>query len=159
MNAQPQSGSMHFDFYGFVLDAATDPNRKAAFDRVHDMFPRMCTETINHVLNGHLIAGHDQTDPKRVFFALAAGIEPLTPTATEAYMLRLERHDWWHEYSDDHSMWQRGVADLNALRQTARAHPVYALMYDIAVAYFWSHNPCMHAEYVERMDFVRSHYL
>lgn len=155
MNAQPQSGSMHFDFYDFVLDAATDPDRKAAFDRMHGMFPGMCTETVNHVLNGHLIANRDQTDPKRVRFELAAGIKPLTPAAIKAYELRLKRHDWWHEYSDDHRVWQRGAANLDALRQTARTHPMYASMYDVAAAHFWSHNPCTREEYEQRMDKLR----
>jgi hypothetical protein len=34
----------------------------------------------------------------------------------EQYRAALARHDWWHAYSDDHQVWKRGCAELDALR-------------------------------------------
>ena len=32
----------------------------------------------------------------------------------------LARHDWFYEYSDDHSVWRRGQAQLDAINEEQR---------------------------------------
>lgn len=44
----------------------------------------------------------------------------------EAYIQALRTADWWHEYSDDHAVWQQGRAELRALRAAqSRLDPGY----------------------------------
>lgn len=39
----------------------------------------------------------------------------------EAYIKRLQSHDWYYEYSDDHSVWRRGQAERDQLRGQQRS--------------------------------------
>lgn len=39
-----------------------------------------------------------------------------TPEQLAIYQQRLAAHDWAFEYSDDHSVWQRGRGQLGELR-------------------------------------------
>ena len=32
----------------------------------------------------------------------------------------LARHDWFYEYSDDHSVWRRGQAQMDAINEEQR---------------------------------------
>jgi len=47
----------------------------------------------------------------------------------EEFFMKLRRHDWFYEYSDDHSVWQRGQAASYELRQLAKENDTFALMY------------------------------
>ena len=38
-------------------------------------------------------------------------------TALDAYKQKLAAHDWTFEWSDDHSVWQRGRVELAELRR------------------------------------------
>lgn len=46
----------------------------------------------------------------------------------EEYFDMLRRHDWFYEYSDDHSAWQRGQAGKVELRNLAKANEQFAIM-------------------------------
>ena len=47
----------------------------------------------------------------------------------EEYFDKLQRHDWFYEYSDDHSVWQRGGKSLAELRNLAKDNDVFAMMF------------------------------
>lgn len=53
----------------------------------------------------------------------------------EEFFMKLRRHDWFYEYSDDHSVWQRGQAARHELRQLAKENDTFALMYDDYINY------------------------
>lgn len=38
-----------------------------------------------------------------------------TETALEHFETMLNRHDWYFEYSDDHSVWSRGASEEDAI--------------------------------------------
>jgi 6-phosphogluconate dehydrogenase (decarboxylating) len=46
------------------------------------------------------------------------------------YFNRLSNHDWYYDYSDDHSVWKRGSANRDRLLNTAAEHPNYKKMYN-----------------------------
>lgn len=51
-----------------------------------------------------------------------------TPEQLALYQQRLRTHDWSFEYSDDHSVWQRGRAALGELQQLQkRVDPDFAI--------------------------------
>lgn len=39
------------------------------------------------------------------------------------------RHDWFYEYSDDHSVFERGLGERNALRDIARQSAPHDQLY------------------------------
>lgn len=45
--------------------------------------------------------------------------EPAPITNLKELYQALERHDWFHEMSDDHSVWQRGCADWSRIKCAA----------------------------------------
>lgn len=45
-----------------------------------------------------------------------AKAKELGPQAMDDYITKLKRHDWSYDYSDDHSVWQRGFAERDAIR-------------------------------------------
>ena len=53
----------------------------------------------------------------------------------EEFFMKLRRHDWFYEYSDDHGVWQRGQAARYELRQLAKENDTFALMYDDYINY------------------------
>lgn len=55
------------------------------------------------------------------------GIQKLPPLESQAeYVQALKTHDWSHEMSEDHSVWQRGAAELERLRLwQQRNDPLY----------------------------------
>ncbi len=49
-----------------------------------------------------------------------------SPTDEENFaqlMIELARHDWWHEMSDDGSVWRRGSAHWRKIDELAKALP------------------------------------
>ena len=49
------------------------------------------------------------------------------------YRHKLKQHDWSFEYSDDHSVWQRGWQELGELRQLQKQlDPDWAIWNSIA---------------------------
>ncbi len=40
----------------------------------------------------------------------------------QIYAQALQRHDWTHEFSDDHSVWKRGNANEKVLRDQANTN-------------------------------------
>ena len=46
------------------------------------------------------------------------------------YFNRLTNHDWYYNYSDDHSVWKRGNEYRDRLLNTAAEHPTYQKMYN-----------------------------
>ena len=55
-------------------------------------------------------------------------VNPMPLSTKEAYIQALRNADWWHEYSDDHRVWQRGRAELLALRDAQeRFDPSYQI--------------------------------
>jgi 6-phosphogluconate dehydrogenase (decarboxylating) len=46
------------------------------------------------------------------------------------YFNRLSNHDWYYDYSDDHSVWKRGNEYRDRLLNTAAEHPTYKKMYN-----------------------------
>lgn len=45
------------------------------------------------------------------------------------YFENLSNHDWYYEYSDDHSVYKRGSYAKSALLRTAGTHSTYKEMY------------------------------
>jgi hypothetical protein len=46
-----------------------------------------------------------------------AKAKELGPQAMDDYIAKLKAHDWTYQYSDDHSVWQRGSAESDAIRK------------------------------------------
>ena len=46
------------------------------------------------------------------------------------YFNRLTNHDWYYNYSDDHSVWKRGNEYRDRLLNTAAEHTTYKKMYN-----------------------------
>lgn len=46
------------------------------------------------------------------------------------YWNMLASHDWFYEYSDDHSVWRRGNAAESTLRLHAAQSPEHRALYD-----------------------------
>lgn len=51
---------------------------------------------------------------------------------------QLRNHDWTFEYSDDHSVWRRGSAELSAIREVVEAGgEEYKKLFEEYSAYAW----------------------
>jgi hypothetical protein len=46
-----------------------------------------------------------------------AKVKELGPQAMDDYIAKLKAHDWTYDYSDDHSVWQRGSKEADEIRQ------------------------------------------
>ena len=46
----------------------------------------------------------------------------------EEYFDMLKRHDWFYEYSDDHSVWQKGQSAKAELQSLAKTNDQFAIM-------------------------------
>ena len=46
------------------------------------------------------------------------------------YFNRLRNHDWYYDYSDDHSVWKRGNESRDRLLNTAAENTQYKEMYN-----------------------------
>lgn len=52
----------------------------------------------------------------------------------EEFIQLLQSHDWYYHFSDDHSVWLRGIAEEKQLLAIARSSVEFAKMYDDAWA-------------------------
>jgi len=52
------------------------------------------------------------------------------PTLQE-FDAQLAAHDWFYEYSDDHSVWEAGRAAHSKLLAAAKASPQHQALYDL----------------------------
>lgn len=55
----------------------------------------------------------------------------------DAFVNQLKNHDWHFEYSDDHSVWRRGRANLEAIRAKAKSNAVFQTAYEIWYDYIY----------------------
>lgn len=47
----------------------------------------------------------------------------------EEYWQKLKSHDWYYDYSDDHSVWQRGGRSKVELQAACQENELFARMY------------------------------
>tara|TARA_A100001015_G_C14818516_1_gene643728 strand:+ start:364 stop:597 length:234 start_codon:yes stop_codon:yes gene_type:complete len=45
------------------------------------------------------------------------------------YFKELEKHDWYYNYSDDHSVWRKGNENTKRLQAIAQEQPILGRMY------------------------------
>jgi hypothetical protein len=50
-------------------------------------------------------------------------------TNLDEYKQMLASHDWFYHYSDDHSVWKQGQANISRLRAIAKESPEHELAY------------------------------
>ena len=48
----------------------------------------------------------------------------------EAYFKKLQSHDWYYQYSDDHGAWQKGRSQAMELQSIAAEGGIYGKMYE-----------------------------
>jgi hypothetical protein len=48
---------------------------------------------------------------------------------TEEYQAKLKAHDWYYDYSDDHSVWRRGKAERQELWELANESDEFMQMF------------------------------
>lgn len=53
-------------------------------------------------------------------------VEQLT---LQAFYDRLERHDWYYDWSDDNSVWRRGRAEATALKAISQQSPEHMALF------------------------------
>lgn len=51
------------------------------------------------------------------------------------YFNLLEAHDWFYEFSDDHSVWSRGHEEHNRLKSIANQSDLHERLYNAFIAY------------------------
>ncbi len=69
-------------------------------------------------MNGWLLENVDSTVPLPVKYH-------------DAFVVRLEGHDFYHTYSDDQKVWRRGADDLKAIMEITKRHPHYLKLWEI----------------------------
>lgn len=52
-----------------------------------------------------------------------------TPYQVDEFVNMLKGHDWFYDYSDDHSVWIAGRESANKLSAKALSHEIYAEIY------------------------------
>ena len=57
----------------------------------------------------------------------------------EEYYDALACHDWYYNYSDDHGVWQKGLAESRRLQAVCQENDVFTDMYTDFVN--WTNNP------------------
>lgn len=76
--------------------------------------------------------------------------KPMTTLPTleqfNAYVQELARHDWYYDYSDDHSVWRRGENNYQALRKQASSDPLYQQAFNIWAGYIYRGTNLKEAE-------------
>jgi len=60
-----------------------------------------------------------------------------TPEQLDAFIQQLERHDYSFDFSDDGSVWRRGVAERNAINAVLKAHPELTPVHAAYYTYWW----------------------
>ena len=131
-------GKMIYD----VLDANgksayQSDDKQDAFDFLKDnykrlLIPRPTSEaevsdlgSMNDKMKGVLSKVRDQdtddqkADAERKEKEREAKVKELGDAGMQDYVQKLKSHDWTYEYSDDHSVWQRGSAEKKELRRLA----------------------------------------
>lgn len=56
----------------------------------------------------------------------------------EEFFDRLQYHDWYYDYSDDHSVWQRGLADRADLKDLAKENDKFSIMFEDYAEYIYA---------------------
>ena len=64
----------------------------------------------------------------------------ITIETFETYVQALERHDWTYAYSDDGSVWRRGLNREQDLRSQTMVQPLLLQAYNAWYTYVWA-NP------------------
>lgn len=59
----------------------------------------------------------------------------------EEYFNAAHHHDWYSDYSDDHSVWSRGNANLARLQTEAMADPIKQQILDGWKAWHFTGSP------------------
>lgn len=54
----------------------------------------------------------------------------ITLETFDAFVAKLNVHDWTYEFSDDHNVWKRGQAATADLQRDARISPWHKELYD-----------------------------
>jgi hypothetical protein len=57
------------------------------------------------------------------------------------YFKELQSHDWYYEYSDDHSVWTRGKNNSRRLQSAAQENEVMLRMYKDYADYVFNKMP------------------
>jgi hypothetical protein len=57
-----------------------------------------------------------------------------------AFIAKLERHDWYYAFSDDHGVWMRGMAAEKALIAEAQAAPLLQEAYCAVSSVYFNHD-------------------
>jgi hypothetical protein len=65
-------------------------------------------------------------------FAPAGGEDEL-----HALKCRLERHDWYYDYSDDQRVWRAGVEERDAIVEMTKLDPAYLELYQLYLAHLY----------------------
>jgi hypothetical protein len=57
------------------------------------------------------------------------------------YFKELQSHDWYYEYSDDHSVWTKGKNNLGRLQAAAQENEAMLRMYNDYADYVFNKMP------------------
>lgn len=68
---------------------------------------------------------------------------PVTLEQLQAYHAKLSHHDWYYEYSDDHSVYMRGSKSLLECNLAAKLSPQHKALFDKFHAYYFDRNDDM----------------
>lgn len=58
----------------------------------------------------------------------------------DQFLFKLDRHDWTYNYSDDHSVWRKGVANERLILEEAKAHPALQELVDAYNRFYFKHQ-------------------
>lgn len=61
--------------------------------------------------------------------------------ALKDYYQLLEQHDWFYDYSDQHSTWERGHKNQQTLERAAKLSPVHQRLFDEFREHKFKHRP------------------
>ena len=59
----------------------------------------------------------------------------------QEYYDALEKADWYYDYSDDNSVWRRGMAEIGRLEAVCKEGPKYAALYEAFDKHKFSGKP------------------
>src|SRR5210317_67656 len=76
-------------------------------DKMRDVLSKVDTDD-----KAQAQAAKDQAEAER-----QAKAKELGPQAMDDYIAKLKAHDWTYQYSDDHSVWQRGSKEADEIRR------------------------------------------
>ena len=58
----------------------------------------------------------------------------------EEFFTKLQHHDWYYDYSDDHSVWTRGKNESRAIRNLCQENELFTRMYTDFADYMFKHE-------------------